>query len=179
MELSTDTAKILVGVGAELAKLAVKGTVTAIMSKIMSIKEEKNVENVRRTYDEIVNGLLQEREDAIRIAQIYKSELDRVEISDDNLQHFHNTIVRVLGIIKTMSIIPNTRENEMPDTFEPIVKELLNADTLKTLQLLGFNYKTAIGEPLTDLCANAIASFTNKQNKNGKNMNNTDANKRK
>ncbi|WP_300976548.1 hypothetical protein [Streptococcus thermophilus] len=33
---------------------------------------------------------------------------------------------------------------------------LLNKDTLKTMQLLGFNYKEAIGEPLTEACSNAI-----------------------
>jgi hypothetical protein len=30
---------------------------------------------------------------------------------------------------------------------------LLNKDVLKTLQLLGFNYKEAIGIPFTELCA--------------------------
>lgn len=27
------------------------------------------------------------------------------------------------------------------------------------MQLLGFNYKAAIGEPLTELCSNAISSI--------------------
>ena len=42
------------------------------------------------------------------------------------------------------------------------LKELIHKDTLKTMQLLGFNYKAAIGEPLTEVCANAITKFTNK-----------------
>ena len=33
---------------------------------------------------------------------------------------------------------------------------LLNKDTLKTMQLLGFNYKVAIGKPLTEVFSNAI-----------------------
>ena len=44
------------------------------------------------------------------------------------------------------------------------IKELISVDTLKTMQLLGFNYKAAIGEPLTHLCANAIAGWGNKSN---------------
>ena len=43
------------------------------------------------------------------------------------------------------------------------VKELISVDTLKTMQLLGFNYKAAIGDPLTSLCANAISSLGNKK----------------
>jgi hypothetical protein len=33
------------------------------------------------------------------------------------------------------------------------------------MQLLGFNYKAAIGEPLTELCANAILSKGKSHNK--------------
>ena len=40
-------------------------------------------------------------------------------------------------------------------SFEQI-RELISADTLKTMQLLGFNYKAAIGEPLTLMLRNYI-----------------------
>jgi hypothetical protein len=36
------------------------------------IKNEKNIENIRQTYDEIINELIQERDEAVRIAQSYK-----------------------------------------------------------------------------------------------------------
>lgn len=36
------------------------------------------------------------------------------------------------------------------------IKELISVDTLKTMQLLGFNYKAAIGEPLTLMLKNFI-----------------------
>ena len=39
-----------------------------------------------------------------------------------------------------------------------------NVDTLKTMQLLGFNYKEAIGIPLTKLCTQAIENLSNKKN---------------
>lgn len=42
------------------------------------------------------------------------------------------------------------------------IKELISVDTLKTMQLLGFNYKAAIGEPLTQICANAISNIGNR-----------------
>lgn len=45
---------------------------------------------------------------------------------------------------------------------------LLNKDTLKTMQLIGFNYKQAIGEPLTEACATAIKNKFITQNSKGK-----------
>lgn len=43
------------------------------------------------------------------------------------------------------------------------IKDLISVDTLKTMQLLGFNYKAAIGEPLTQICANAISGWGSKK----------------
>ena len=137
----------LVDAGVSLAELAVKGTASAVNKKIRA---------VRTTYDSLINEVLQEREEAVRIAQAYKAELDRIIISDEDIDHLHATVSKVLDIIRVFS--PSTPVN----SFEA-VKELISVDTLKTMQLLGFNYKAAIGEPLTILCANAISSWGNKK----------------
>lgn len=145
----------LLGLGVALTELAVKGTATAISSKIKTVKEEKNVDKVRATYDEIINELLSEREEAVRIAQSYKSELEKVVISDEDIQHLHNTVTRILELVKKSQ--GNGDVNNQIQAYEQI-KELISVDTLKTMQLLGFNYKAAIGEPLTLMLRNFILS---------------------
>lgn len=157
MEVST--INILTEMGVSLAKLALKGTVTSVHNKIEIIKNEKNMETLRNTYNEIVNQLLMEREEAIRIAQAYKEELEKVEISDEDIRHLHNTVSTILEIVKSMSPNSNTQQLE---SFEQL-KELINVDTLKALQLLGFNYKAAIGEPLTQVCAGTVSSLGRKK----------------
>lgn len=144
---------VLAEMGANLTALAVKGTVSAIGTKIKAIKMERDADAIRNKYDEIVNQLLSEREEAIRIAQTYKSELERYEISDDDITHLHNTIGRVLEIFATMN-------PDIPINSYEQIKELISIDTLKTMQLLGFNYKAAIGEPLTKICSEAITSLS-------------------
>lgn len=155
----------LLGLGSTLTELAVKGTATAVSSKLKAIKEEKNVERIRSTYDEIINELLNEREEAVRIAQAYKSELEKVVISDEDIQHLHNTVSRILEIIKEFQVASATLLGEeaveavkkQVESYEQI-KALISVDTLKTMQLLGFNYKVAIGEPLTLMLKNFILS---------------------
>lgn len=155
----------LLGLGSTLTELAVKGTATAVSSKLKAIKEEKNVERIRSTYDEIINELLNEREEAVRIAQAYKSELEKVVISDEDIQHLHNTVSRILEIIKESQVASATLLGEeaveavkkQVESYEQI-KALISVDTLKTMQLLGFNYKVAIGEPLTLMLKNFILS---------------------
>ena len=151
----------LAEVGVSLTTLAAKGTATAIANKVKTIKDEKNVEKLRNTYDEVVNEHLAERDEALRIAQAYKSELERIVISDDDINHLHITVSRAIDIFKKFS--PETPVSE----FESL-KDLISVDTLKTMQLLGFNYKAAIGDPLTQICSNAILSW----GKMGKNKTN-------
>ena len=103
--------------------------------------------------------MLSEREEAIRIAQAYKIELDRIEISDEDIQHLYNTVERILELLKVIS--PTTPIDSLEQ-----LKLLISVDTLKTIQLLGFNYKAAIGEPLTQICADAILSTTKLKNTN-------------
>lgn len=162
-------AQPLVEMGVSLTELAIKGTATAVTNKIKSVKDEKNVERLRNTYDEIVNELLSERDEAVRIAQAYKSELERIIISDEDIEHLHNTVSRILEIVKALQLTPaGVKDPEeakkvtaQVDIYEQI-KKLISVDTLKTMQLLGFNYKVAIGEPLTQICANAISNLGNK-----------------
>lgn len=94
----------LVDMGVSLAELAVKGTASAVSKKVRAAKEIKEIEKLRTTYDEIINEILLEREEAVRIAQAYKSELDRIVISDDDIVHLHNTVARLLEILKTFQL---------------------------------------------------------------------------
>ena len=131
---------------------------------------KRTSKKIRNTYDEIVNELLSERDEAVRIAQSYKSELERIVISDDDIVHLHNTVSRILEIIKAFQLVDVTAKGQeevekvtaQVQSYEQI-KELISVDTLKTMQLLGFNYKAAIGEPLTQICANAITNIGNKK----------------
>lgn len=147
--------QVLEALAKSLSYLSTKGTVTATEAKIKAIQVEKDIEKIKNQYDEIINELIAERAEAIRIAQVYKNEMERYVISDSDIEHLHKTVELVLDIINEMS--PDT-DVEMYQQ----LKDLICVDVLKAIQLLGFNYKEAIGEPLTQLCANAILSKTQK-----------------
>lgn len=154
--------EVMAAVATQLATLIGNETVTAVNSKIAAMKTEKDIGKVKQNYENILNNLLNERAEAIRIAQTYKSELEKVEISDEDIEHLHNTVERLIEIVKSFLIKQNNGENnqeiqEQINSFEQI-KELISIDTLKTMQLLGFNYKKAIGSPLTMILRNFILS---------------------
>ena len=147
----------LAQMGTELTALAVKGTATAVSTKVKTIKAERDAEKIKNYYNEIISELIEEREDIIRIAQAYRHELEKIEISDEDIEHLHNTIELVIDILSQFI------EADGIESLKAL-KDIVNVDTLKTMQLLGFNYKEAIGIPLTKLCAQAIEKLSSKKN---------------
>ena len=138
--------------GAELVMLATKGAASSVVKRIKLIKQNKDLESVKNQYEEIINELLSEREEAIRIAMTYKNELERIEISDDDIIYLHNTISNVFDL---MNYLADDSKKLSTSQIESI-KSLISKDTLKSMQLLGFNYKKAIGEPLTKMCSSFL-----------------------
>jgi len=150
--MTADVLTPLVEVASSLTTLVSKHTVSAVEKKIQAAKEVKDADQLRMTYDAILNEVLQEREEALRIAQVYKSELERVVISDEDISHLQATVRDVLNVIE------KTQMGIDVESFRTL-ENLITVDTLKTMQLLGFNYKAAIGEPLTKICSKAILNL--------------------
>ena len=85
----------------------------------------------------------------------------RVQISEEDIGHLHATISSLLEVLKSAS--PEAEWGQ----FEDVIKELVSVSTLRTLQLLGFNFKVAVGEHLTELCSNAISGLAANKIKGG------------
>ena len=155
--------------GLKLSELALKNTASFVLDKIKTVNVTNDFEKSKATYDEIINKLLEEREEAIRIAQAYRNELEKIEISDKDIEHLHETISRILTTLKTIQTIQSNQADnicskeqgaalEKQFQFFEQIKEFVSTDTLKTMQLIGFNYKTAIGEPLTQVTKEFLLS---------------------
>ena len=134
---------------AQLSILAAKGTATHVSNRFQIIREKKSKEEMCNSYEELINELVAERAQAIAIANAYRAELDRYEITDEDIAHLQNTVGTALDLLRTFS--PQSSLSDF-DRF----KSLLSVDTLKAMQLLGFDYKKAIGDPLTEVCAGVI-----------------------
>lgn len=142
-------AAAIANTGTQLAVLAAKGTAATVSNKFQAIRNKKNLDEVCNSYEEIINELVAERAQAISIANAYESELKRYEITDDDIEHLQQTIGNALDILNSFSPDSDVAALEQ-------FKSLVSVNTLKAMQLLGFDYKKAIGDPLTEVCADAI-----------------------
>lgn len=122
-----------------------------VSTKVSQAKGKRKLEEQQVIYEEIINGLLQDKMDLESVARQYKNLYESITISDDDIEYLQETIQRVMKLLNLIS--PKVSEQQANID---ILVSLINKDTLKTMQLLGFNYKEAIGIPLTEVCANAI-----------------------
>lgn len=133
----------IVELGAQLGILAAKNTASTIYNKISVLKHRREDGKTITEYEEIINDLITEKQELIRIANAYKQQYENINISDEDMEYLHNTLRIVLE---------STSPDGKTDENLSVALAFLNKDTLKTMQLIGFNYKEGIGRPLTELC---------------------------
>jgi len=141
----------LVTLGMSLSQLIASNSVSVIRQKMALAKEKKDLQSQSLAYTEIINNLLEDKDELSMIAKEYKQAYEQITISDTDIEYLHSTLSKVIEVLNSMGATnPDTKES-----MDALIK-LLNKDTLKTMQLIGFNYKEAIGQPLTDVCSEAI-----------------------
>lgn len=141
-----------VELAARYASYIGKASYEWVAQRIDSAKKTQDAQEQLKVYDEVVNKLLNEKAEIERIAGEYKSKYEQVTISDEDIDHLQKTIAKLTLLFKNYGEPDERLDQNTIDLF----LGLINKDTLKTMQLLGFNYKSAIGEPLTEVCADFI-----------------------
>ncbi|MBB6451180.1 uncharacterized membrane-anchored protein YhcB (DUF1043 family) [Geomicrobium halophilum] len=155
--------------------------------KLRNAREAKTLEEQKEIYDEIVETLLDEKSDLQNVARQYKDLYEQISITSEDIDLLKNTIRRVVELFNQAPDREELIQTKMNETgfnrgdIEIQVDRYLNKqkeqaekveqfialvdnDTLQTMQLLGFNYKEAIGKPLTEVCSDFIYSKLGNQN---------------
>lgn len=133
---------------AALATAVGNNTVNAISDRIKVARANKDKDKTITALEEIINDLQSDKNELIRIAQAYEQEFVSQKITEKELKYITDNVLPLLD-----KFIPQ----EQKETVEQI-KSILSVETLSIMQLLGFNYKRAVGEPLTVLLQKTIES---------------------
>lgn len=147
---------------AHLAELAIPSATATIYTKVEAITKGKATEQTVNESKQIINDLIKERNDLVAIAQTYEQELVAQRISDKDIKYIIDSVLPVLKIFVEKMPASGTAAAQKAQAEEAIdiLEQLLSVDMLTVLQLLGFNYKRAIGEPLTLLLQKLITSIS-------------------
>ena len=143
-----DNNEVIVKLASNLIEISARNTATYIADKIKTSKAKKNDKETINELEEIIQNLLNDKIEIQRIAQAYEQELISQKITEKDIEYITNNLLPVFS-----KFIPQDKVNDLEQ-----IKSLLSVETLTIMQLLGFNYKRAIGEPLTLLLQKTIES---------------------
>lgn len=149
----------LAAMAARLAEIAIKNTGTAVYSRVQAIASQKADQQKVNELSTLIDTLIEENGELSRIANAFKQELVAQQISDKDITYIIDSVIPVLTKLVEQADESGNAEaaQKMEDALE-ILEPLFSIETLTVLQLVGFNFKKAIGEPLTLLVQKLITS---------------------
>ncbi len=158
--------------GAKLTEIAIRNTTETIINKVSAVNAKKDDKETINVLEEIINDLIKDKNDLVQVSRAYEEEFIMRKISEDDLVYITENLIPVLNELfitlmgfKTIDDEDTLKMEEIQSLMK-ILHPILSTETLKILQLLGFDFKSAIGEPLTELLRNLILSKTISNNTN-------------
>ena len=145
----------LQALGVRLTESAVRNTASVIADRISVLRAKKQDNETIADLEQIVNDLIADKSELVRIAQAYKEELVAQQISSADVQYITTNIVPVLKKL-IESATPGAGQAAKSKEVMNLIEPILSVETVTVLQLLGFNFRKAIGQPLTELVSHAI-----------------------
>jgi hypothetical protein len=144
---------------AELATYTLRNTVEAVSGRIRATKARKQDAETINELTQIINELIEDKAEITRAAQGFRDKLIAQQLGDADIEYITTNVVPLIKKLAEASGNAGQTEQTM-DLLAP----LLSVHTVKVLQLLGFNFREAIGQPLTKLIAGLIQSKTQPSN---------------
>jgi hypothetical protein len=154
-----DPTQQIAELGISLSEALLKNTATMVANKIQAVKAKKNDKETIKVLDEIIDNLQNDKSKLIQISQAYEQELVTQKISEKDIEYITTKFIPLLKTaLKQLSVESGNNDTQALEKTLDTLTPLLLVETITVLQLIGFNFKKALGEPLTLLLQNLILS---------------------
>ncbi len=144
---------VLQQAGVDLAALAAKNTASSIFDRVRVARTNREKDQTISELEGIINDLITDKLDLQRVAEVYREAVAAQTISDEDLAFIAENLVPLLESLGVPDL----------DKFQP----LLSSEFLRIAQALGFSFKQALGQPLTEVAAAQIAARLSPPTKGG------------
>ncbi len=147
--------KEILTLGIELANIVGNRSVESIFDKINVAKKKGDNEETIIKLEEIINELISDKNNLIQIAQAYQEKIITQKITDNEIEYIIENIIPLAEQILKKTAFEEEEKEKIKEGLE-IIKSIISKETITILQILGFNFKKSLGEPLTDLVESLI-----------------------
>ncbi len=135
---------VLQQAGVDLAALAAKNTASSIFDRVRVARTNREKDQTISELEAIINDLIADKLELQRVAEVYREAVAAQTISDEDLAFIAEHLVPLLATLGVPDL----------DKFQPLV----SSEFLRIAQALGFSFKQALGQPLTEVAAAQISA---------------------
>lgn len=140
---------------ARVVDLSLERTTTAVFDKIKSVKAAHDDKKTIKILEEIIDELLEDKRELVSIARRYEDEFVSQKITKEELNKVTEDIIPAITTFIESTEDDEAKKVENLNKLESI-KPLVSTEVLDILQTIGFNYKEALGQPLTEILKRTI-----------------------
>lgn len=144
--------------GVRLGEVAVRNAASGISDRIRKARAKKQNQETINELEEIVNDLLADKSEIVQIARAYEQELVAQKISESDVEYITSRLIPKLKEFMERTAASQGESTQQAQEMIDLLSPLLSIETITVLQLIGFNFKRAIGEPLTTVVSQMIIS---------------------
>ena len=130
---------------------AARNTAVAISDRLSVIRTRKADRESLSHLEEIITDLIADKNELLQIAHAFEQDLVAQRITQEQ------ATALVGAVVPASKLMAGSSGSEGSKAIEPLLP-LLTPDIITALQLLGFNFRKALGEPLTQLLADFLLS---------------------
>lgn len=145
---------VVVGLGAQLADVALRNAASSVADRIGAVKVRKDDKATIALLEDLVNELVADKAELTRIAQAYQQEVGAKQISPRDIEYIATNLRGLIEKVGAFAPGGASDAEALLDAIEPF----LSAETLTVVQLMGFNVREAVGEPMTVLVRDLIST---------------------
>jgi hypothetical protein len=149
----------VVEIGVRLGEATVRNAASGVADRIRRTKAKRNDRETINELEEIVNSLLADKNELVQIATAYEQELVAQKISQSDVEYITTHLIPKLKEFLEKTTVRQDGHSGQVQQMIDLLSPVLSIETVTVLQLIGFNFKTAIGEPLTALVSQMIGSM--------------------
>ncbi|WP_409483033.1 hypothetical protein [Arsenicicoccus dermatophilus] len=154
--------------GVRLTELVAKNATSRVATRIETKKAAGRSDETITELQEIISELLDERSELQLIAQAFRDRVRAETIDVADLAYITENLVPLVERLISLGAKDGQQADtesddetsgepgDIPSEVLDLVKRLVSKEMLTLLQLVGFNYKRAIGEPLTSVVESYI-----------------------
>jgi hypothetical protein len=118
--------------GAQLAETVLRNTASSVADRIRVVRARKKDQEIIAELEQIVNDLIADKSELIRIAQAYEQELVAQRISVSDVKYITDNIVPILKKLIESAAMGGSQT--APAQMMDLIKPILSVETVTVLQ---------------------------------------------